>query len=204
MRKEPFGHAQNGGASGDDLHGFVRDLHPICRSITGDGVRETLRLIGERVPFDMHEVPSGTEALDCTVPPEWNIQDAWVRNEAGEKVFRHSGTGFEVRDFEPWGYDERQYCEVFRVLEWNARYRSRSPFGEPQLGRRGLDGEAALEGEEAERARQALPWVLNLSDGAHSLLDVAARAGLPFRSVREAADRLEAGELLEPIFPDRE
>lgn len=71
---------------GRSIHRFARDLYPICRSITGDGVRETLRRIGERIPIEVHEVPSGTPVLDWTVPNEWNIDEAWVENASGERV----------------------------------------------------------------------------------------------------------------------
>ncbi|SMB92679.1 conserved hypothetical protein [Hymenobacter roseosalivarius DSM 11622] len=67
--------------------GLVERLFPICRSITGNGVRETLAILREYLPeLVVHEVPSGTPVLDWTVPAEWNIRDAWVKNEKGEKV----------------------------------------------------------------------------------------------------------------------
>jgi aminopeptidase-like protein len=65
-------------AAGARMHELMAELFPICRSITGDGVRETLRIVGERVPLEVREVPSGTEVLDWTVPEEWNIDDAYV------------------------------------------------------------------------------------------------------------------------------
>jgi len=65
---------------------FIAELYPICRSITGEGVRETLRMIQKRIPLEMHEVPSGTKVFDWTVPPEWNIRDAYVKNRAGKRV----------------------------------------------------------------------------------------------------------------------
>jgi len=73
-------------STGADLHRFIAELYPICRSITGDGVRETLSRIGEIIPLEVHEVPSGTSVLDWTVPPEWNIRGAWVRDADGETV----------------------------------------------------------------------------------------------------------------------
>ena len=72
---------------GAEMHAFARELWPINRSLTGDGVRETLRRIGERVPaLAVHEVPTGTAAFDWTVPDEWNVRDAYVLGPDGERV----------------------------------------------------------------------------------------------------------------------
>ncbi|QKW49031.1 DUF4910 domain-containing protein [Streptomyces buecherae] len=146
----------------------------------------------------------------------------------------------EVREFTPYGYDERQYCspgfdlgvgsltrtpyagypeyhtsadnldlvspdamadtlavcrEAFAVLDRNRRYRNLSPYGEPQLGRRGLYD--ALGGRsDTKQAQMAMLWVLSLSDGEHGLLDVAERAGLPFDTVAAAADALRDAGLI--------
>ncbi len=94
--------------------------------------------------------------------------------------------------------DTLETCwEVLTVLEANRSYRNLSPKGEPQLGRRGLYGSIGGRSDTEER-QLALLWVLNLSDGGHSLLDVAERAELPFALVAEAATRLEAARLLAP------
>ena len=68
------------------MYDLVRRLFPLCRSITGDGVRETLRIVGEHIPLTVHEVPSGTKVFDWTVPREWNIRDAYIKNAEGERV----------------------------------------------------------------------------------------------------------------------
>ncbi len=68
------------------LVALIKELYPICRSITGDGVRETLRIIGQRISLEMREVPSGTKVFDWTVPLEWNVSDAYVMNGAGQRV----------------------------------------------------------------------------------------------------------------------
>jgi aminopeptidase-like protein len=83
---------------GVEMHAWLRDLFPICRSITGDGVRETLRYLGERLPggFRVHEVPSGTPALDWIVPEEWNIRDAWVKDASGTKVIDFARSNLHV------------------------------------------------------------------------------------------------------------
>ena len=73
-------------SAGEGLYAFASQLYPICRSITGGGVRETLRLIGARVPLAVREVPSGSQVFDWQVPPEWNIEDAWIEDADGERV----------------------------------------------------------------------------------------------------------------------
>jgi aminopeptidase-like protein len=77
---------------GRRMYACVEDLYPLCRSITGDGLRETLRRLGHHVPLTIHEVPTGTPVFDWTVPCEWNIRDAWVKRVSGERVvdFRKS------------------------------------------------------------------------------------------------------------------
>jgi len=71
---------------GKELHNFMVELYPICRSITGEGVRETLRAIRKRIPLEVYEVPSGTQVFDWTVPLEWNVTDAYVMNREGKRV----------------------------------------------------------------------------------------------------------------------
>ena len=71
---------------GKEMHNFMAELYPICRSITGGGVRETLRAIRTRIPLEMYEVPSGTKVFDWTVPLEWNVTDAYVMSREGKRV----------------------------------------------------------------------------------------------------------------------
>jgi aminopeptidase-like protein len=69
------------------MHELATRLFPICRSLTGDGVRQTLAIIGEYLPsLEIHEVPSGTQVLDWTVPDEWNIRGAYVEGPSGERI----------------------------------------------------------------------------------------------------------------------
>lgn len=411
------------------MHALVERLYPLCRSITGDGVRATLDIVGEHLDLQVHEVPTGTEVLDWTVPREWNVRDAYIKDPSGRRVvdFRRSNLhvvgysvpvsatmslaelrphlhtlpeqpelvpyrtsyyaetwGFclsqdtldgmgdgpyevvidstladghltyaehvvpgtsedevmischvchpslandnlagiavavalaksldqprhtyrflfapgtigaitwlarnrervgrvkhgltlacagdpgrltykrsrrgeavidravthvlgdrphHVLPFSPYGYDERQFCspgfnlpfgsltrtpyagypeyhtsgdnpefvspsaladtlEVLRqvagVLDGERTYLNLSPYGEPQLGRRGLYG--SLGGRsDTKQAQMAMLWVLNLSDGEHSLLDIAQRSDLPFAALREAATALLAAGLV--------
>jgi aminopeptidase-like protein len=420
---------------GREIYSLVEELYPICRSITGDGLRETLRIIGRRLPIEVVEVPSGTPVLDWTVPPEWNVRDAYVADANGRRVidyrrhnlhvvnystpvearmtlaelrphlhtlpdrpdwipyrtsyyaeswgfclsqrqldalpegtydvridstlapgsltygelvlpgeledeilisthvchpsladdnlsgiaisvflaralaakagrrhtFRfvyapgtigaitwlarnreraarikhgltltclgddhqftykrtvggkavidraaahvlaHAGLPHQTIDFFPYGYDERQYGspgfrlpvgslmrgrhgqfpeyhtsaddlsfvsperlaessrvldEIVAVLEGDRRYKNLEPYGEPQLGKRGLY--RAMGGTNIPDLQFAMLWVLNLSDGATSLLDVAERSGLRFEAIRAAADLLRDHALLAP------
>jgi aminopeptidase-like protein len=71
---------------GCELHGFATKMFPICRSITGDGIRQTLEMIKQHIPLQTFEVPSGTPAFDWTVPKEWNIRDAYIRIPNGPRV----------------------------------------------------------------------------------------------------------------------
>jgi aminopeptidase-like protein len=158
---------------------------------------------------------------------------------AVEHVLRHSAEEYEVRDFSPYGYDERQYCSpgfnlgvgsltrtphgeypeyhtsadnldfirpgsladsfrlylrVLDVLENDRAYINLSPKGEPQLGRRGLYPPVGAQG--TTDALMARLWVLNLSDGTHTLLDIAKRAAMPFEEIKDAATALVEGGLL--------
>jgi len=84
---------------GCEMHRLVADLYPICRSITGNGVRESLDLIGRHVPLNVHEVPSGTPVFDWTVPNEWNIRDAYVRNRQGQRVIDFRKSNLHVMSY---------------------------------------------------------------------------------------------------------
>jgi aminopeptidase-like protein len=425
-----------GECHGRAMLALVEELYPICRSITGDGVRRTLEILSRHVPLTVRQVPTGTPVLDWTVPKEWNIRDAWIMGPDGARVvdfrasnlhvvsystpvrarmtlaqlrphlhtlpdrphlipyrtsyyddawgfclthrqlealpegeydvcidssiedgsltyaelvlpgttdeeilvsthvchpslcddnltgiavsvalagalmklpprrytlrflyapgtigaitwlaqnaeragrIRHgftltclgdshpftykktvggradvdraathvlatSGLPHAIIDFFPYGYDERQYnspgyripvgslmrgrhgqfpeyhtsgdnlsfissermeeslrvCrDIVDLLAGNAVYVNLAPYGEPQLGRRGLY--RAMGGTSIPDLQLALLWVLNLSDGEHSLLDIAERAHMDFRAVRTAADLLVEHNLLAPV-----
>lgn len=68
------------------LEKYFDRLFPICRSITGNGVRESLKIISEIIPFNIHEIPSGTQVFDWIIPKEWNIQDAYIITPDGKKL----------------------------------------------------------------------------------------------------------------------
>jgi aminopeptidase-like protein len=164
-------------------------------------------------------------------------------DKAVEHVLKHSGSPYKIRDFSPYGYDERQYCSpgfnlpvgsltrtphgefpqyhtsadnlefvqpdcladslakyvaVVGVLEENRKYMNLNPMCEPQLGKRGLD--RTMGGETAEPVdKLAMLWVLNMSDGNNSLLDIADRSGISFRKILAAARALETSALVEAL-----
>ena len=72
---------------GAAMHGLARELYPICRSITGDGVRQTLGILRRMIDLEIREVPSGTAVFDWTVPKEWNIRAAYVVDPSGKKNY---------------------------------------------------------------------------------------------------------------------
>jgi aminopeptidase-like protein len=81
---------------GREMYGLVSRLYPICRSLTGDGVRKTLSHLQEHIPLEVHEVPSGTQVFDWTVPNEWNIRDAYVKDEQGTRIIDFKKSNLHV------------------------------------------------------------------------------------------------------------
>jgi aminopeptidase-like protein len=71
---------------GHELHRFAAELYPICRSITGNGIRRTLALIQDRIPLEIFEVPTGTQVFDWVVPDEWNVREAYIKTAGGQRV----------------------------------------------------------------------------------------------------------------------
>lgn len=149
-------------------------------------------------------------------------------------VLKHLGQNYDIKEFSPYGYDERQdrspgfnlavgslsrtphgqfpqyhtsadnldfvqpqyladsldkYLAIFSVLEENRTYLTQNPKCEPQLGKRGLYATVGGRRDSAT-LEMAILWVLNLSDGEHSLLDIAERSGLSFTTIIEAASAL--------------
>jgi aminopeptidase-like protein len=84
---------------GKNLHAFAAELFPICRSITGDGIRRTLDMIGERIPLAKSEVPTGTQVFDWTVPKEWNIRDAYIKDSEGIRVVDFQKSNLHVLNY---------------------------------------------------------------------------------------------------------
>jgi aminopeptidase-like protein len=84
---------------GNDIYELIAELYPICRSITGNGFRESMRILQKHIPLGVSEVASGTQVLDWVVPKEWNIRDAWIKDSKGEKVVDFQKSNLHVLNY---------------------------------------------------------------------------------------------------------
>ena len=71
---------------GHSMYDLIKKLFPICRSITGNGTRNSLKIISKILPIQIHEISTDTEVFDWKIPKEWNINDAYIKNSSGEKI----------------------------------------------------------------------------------------------------------------------
>jgi len=101
-------HAEGGGMSPDqmvidgigaEMFALIAKIYPICRSVAGDGVRQTLREVAAHIPLAIHEVPTGTPVFDWTIPREWNIRDAWIKDARGEKIVDFKRSNLHVMSY---------------------------------------------------------------------------------------------------------
>jgi aminopeptidase-like protein len=85
--------------TGSEMYRLISELYPICRSITGNGVRKTLGILQKLIPVKISEVPTGTKAYDWEVPREWNINDAFIKNSRGEKIIDFNKSNLHVLNY---------------------------------------------------------------------------------------------------------
>jgi aminopeptidase-like protein len=88
-----------GRTTGDRMHALVAELYPICRSITGDGVRQTLDRLAEDLPLQIVEIPTGTSVFDWTIPKEWNVRDAYVKDAQGNRVIDFAKSNLHLLNY---------------------------------------------------------------------------------------------------------
>jgi aminopeptidase-like protein len=99
---------------GEDIYNFIKQIYPITRSITGDGVRETFEHIKHTIPeINIHEIPSGTEVFDWTIPDEWNIRQAFIEDEDGNGIVNFEDNNLHVVNY------SRPVAEVLTLEELN-------------------------------------------------------------------------------------
>ena len=84
---------------GQEMYGLVSELYPICRSITGNGVRRSLDVLKKYIPLEIREVPTGTKVFDWIIPKEWNIRDAFVKDSKGNKVIDFRKSNLHVLNY---------------------------------------------------------------------------------------------------------
>ncbi len=102
LRPEPIRAEEIGAAPADvgrRIYDLAAELYPICRSITGNGVRQSLGILGRHIDIATTEVPSGTQVFDWTIPREWNIADAYIANERGERVVDFRASSLHVLNY---------------------------------------------------------------------------------------------------------
>ncbi len=85
--------------TGEEMISQIADLFPICRSITGNGLRETLSKISSIIPLEIHEIPTGTKVLDWEIPREWNIRQAYIKNSSGQTIVDFKNLNLHVLNY---------------------------------------------------------------------------------------------------------
>ena len=83
----------------DQMYDLLKELFPICRSITGNGVRESLKIIKKHIPINICEIPSGKKVFDWVIPKEWNIKDAYILDESGRKIVDFKQSNLHVLSY---------------------------------------------------------------------------------------------------------
>jgi aminopeptidase-like protein len=96
---DPDKNKTNFNKAGSEMYELISELYPFCRSITGNGVRQTLNVLQKHIPLKINEVPTGTRAFDWEVPREWNIKDAFIKNSKGEKIIDFNKSNLHVLNY---------------------------------------------------------------------------------------------------------
>jgi len=93
------GYPSSGEADGKAMMALIEELFPICRSITGNGVRRTLKILQRHIPLVIDEVPSGTKAFDWIVPYEWNVREAYIARQDGTRIVDFSANNLHILQY---------------------------------------------------------------------------------------------------------
>lgn len=86
-------------STGGKMYDLAAEMFPICRSITGNGVRQSLDIIKKHIPIDINEVPTGRRVFDWEVPKEWNIKNAYIKNSQGEEIISFKNSNLHVLNY---------------------------------------------------------------------------------------------------------
>ncbi len=101
-----------------EIDKYLKRLFPITRSITGEGNRETLRILQEIVPLDIIEYPSGQQVYDWQIPQEWHIADAWIKNSKGEKVVDFQESNLHVVSYSAPVHEKMRFSKLKEHLHY--------------------------------------------------------------------------------------
>lgn len=99
-----------------EIENYFDRLWPICRSITGDGLRESLKILSEIIPLKIHEVPTGTKVFDWEIPKEWNIREAWILGPDGKRYADFSINNLHVFNYSLPIDKEIGYAELVKHI----------------------------------------------------------------------------------------
>ena len=103
---------------GTEIYALAAELYPICRSLAGPGVRQTLAIIDREIGLELTEVPTGTPALDWTVPREWSVREAWIRDPSGRTVLDFADCNLHVLNY---SVSVRRRTAITRIRKARAR-----------------------------------------------------------------------------------
>src|SRR5687767_4276173 len=84
---------------GEEMHSLMTEMYPLCRSITGDGVKGTLNILQKHIPVNIHKIRTGALVFDWEIPKEWNIKDAYIMNSRGEKIVDFGQSNLHVVNY---------------------------------------------------------------------------------------------------------
>lgn len=99
MKNKSFTYQQKSDIAGKKMYDLIEKLYPICRSITGDGVRLTVQILRKHIPLTIVEIASGTTVFDWVIPLEWNIRDAYVKDSKGKRVIDFKKSNLHVINY---------------------------------------------------------------------------------------------------------
>ena len=111
-----------------EINTYLKRLFPICRSITGNGNRETLRILQEIVPLTVYEIPSGTKVYDWMIPDEWNIRDAWIKDSTGKKIIDFQNSNLHVVNYSVPVHNRMNLVELNEHLHFRDDLPSAIPY----------------------------------------------------------------------------
>jgi aminopeptidase-like protein len=113
---------------GDHMYSLIEKMFPICRSITGAGVRQSLEIISGIIPIEVHEIPSGKKVFDWEVPNEWNVRDAFIKNSRGEKIVDFKNCNLHVLNYSIPVRKTLSLAELKNHLFYLPQYPDRIPY----------------------------------------------------------------------------